>query len=214
MKYFGPELFKFLRELKKNNNRDWFQANKQRYEKDVRDPMLRFIDDFSPLLAKISKNFEGSMFRIYRDTRFARDKSPYKTHVAAHFRHVSGKNDVHAPGFYFHLEPGGVYMGAGLWQPDGPALKRVRDAMVAKPAAWKKAIAKIELGGESLKRPPRGYDPEHELAEDLKRKDFVMMEELGEKVALAPNFLDKYAATCRAAAPMCQFLTTALKLPF
>jgi uncharacterized protein (TIGR02453 family) len=212
--YFGPGLFSFLRELKKNNNRDWFAEHKKRYEEQAKEPMNRFIADFEPVLAKISKNFRGSQFRIYRDTRFAKDKSPYKTHVAAHFRHRATQNDVHAPGFYLHIEPGSVWMGAGLWHPDGPSLKKVRDAMVAKPAVWKKATTKLELHGDALKRPPRGYDPEHELAADLKRTDFVCMSELSEKVALAPDFLDRFAATCKQAAPLCRFLTTSLKLPF
>jgi uncharacterized protein (TIGR02453 family) len=212
--YFGPGLFSFLRELKKNNNRDWFAENKTRYEEVAKEPMARFIEDFAVKLGKISKNFVGSQFRIYRDTRFARDKSPYKTHVAAHFRHKATHNDVHAPGFYLHLEPGSVWMGAGLWHPDGPSLKKVRDAMVARPAAWKKATAKLELHGDSLKRPPRGYDPEHELVDDLKRVDFICMAELSEKVALAPDFADRFAKTCQAAAPLQQFLLGALRLPF
>src|SRR5262245_16529190 len=113
--YFKPALFKFLKDLAKNNNRPWFEENKARFERDVRDPLLSFIGDFASPLAKISKHYladprpsGGSMFRIYRDTRFAKDKSPYKTHVAAHFRHSAGK-DVHAPGFYVHLEPGQVF---------------------------------------------------------------------------------------------------------
>src|SRR5262249_17068758 len=103
--YFTPRLFAFLRELKANNSREWFQANKARYVEDVQQPMLRFIADFAAPLARISRNLEadprpvgGSMFRIHRDTRFARDKSPYKTHLAAHFRHRATTKDVHGPG--------------------------------------------------------------------------------------------------------------------
>ena len=108
--HFTPALFKFLRELNKNNTREWFQANKDRYETDVRNPMLGFIADFAPYLEGLSPQFVaeprrsgGSMFRIHRDTRFSKDKSPYKTHAAAQFGHARGK-DVHAPGFYLHLE--------------------------------------------------------------------------------------------------------------
>ena len=103
--HFTPRLFKFLRQLKRNNSRDWFQANKERYIADVQQPMLRFIADFAGPLAKISKQFDadprpvgGSMFRIHRDVRFSRDKSPYKTHVSAHFRHKATSKDVHGPG--------------------------------------------------------------------------------------------------------------------
>ena len=108
--YFNRAFFRFLEDLKKNNQREWFQANKQRYEDEVRHPAQQFISDFGPQLHKISRHFladprasGGSMFRIYRDTRFAKDKSPYKTHVGIQFRHKQGK-DVHAPGFYLHLE--------------------------------------------------------------------------------------------------------------
>ena len=102
--HFTPRLFKFLRDLKRNNERPWFQANKERYIADVQQPLLRFIADFATPLRKIAPAFDadprpsgGSMFRIYRDTRFAKDKSPYKTHVAAHFRHKQTSSDVHAP---------------------------------------------------------------------------------------------------------------------
>ena len=115
--------FEFLRDIAVHNDRDWFNANKQRYHDDVRDPLLRFVEGFAPRLAKINKNMladprpvGGSLFRIYRDTRFAKDKSPYKTHAGITFRHVDGR-DVHGPIFYLHLEPGSVFAAAGLWHP-------------------------------------------------------------------------------------------------
>ena len=138
--HFAPALFAFLRELRENNNREWFQANKGRYEADVRDPLLRFIADFALPLHELSTHFVadprpvgGSLFRIYRDVRFSKDKSPYKTQAAAHFRHERGK-DVHAPGFYLHLEPDDVFAGAGIWHPDMKSLTKIRDAIVANPA--------------------------------------------------------------------------------
>ena len=119
-------LFDFLRDLRDNNDREWFAANKGRYVTDVRDPMLGFIADFAAPLAEISPHFVadprangGSLFRIYRDTRFSRDKTPYKTNVGAHFRHAAGK-DAHAPGFYLHLEPGMCFAACGVWRPDRP----------------------------------------------------------------------------------------------
>src|SRR5262249_43032298 len=119
---FSPATFKFLRELEANNRREWFNANKERYLRDARDPMLEFIAAFAPRLRKISARFVadpspsgGSMFRIYRDTRFSKDKSPYKTHVAAHFQHASSGEEMMAPGFYVSLAPGECFMGAGLW---------------------------------------------------------------------------------------------------
>src|SRR5262249_13960156 len=142
--YFTPELFRFLRDLKRHNDRAWFQANKQRYEEYVRDPMLRFIAVVGPKLAAVSRHFVvdprpvgGPLFRLYRDPRFAADKSPYKTHVAAAFRHAS-RGEMSQPGFYVHLSPGESFAGAGLWHPDPAALAEVRNAIVAAPQQWKR----------------------------------------------------------------------------
>ena len=224
--YFTPALFKFLRDLKKNNNREWFQANKARYESDVRDPMLRFIADFAVPLRTISKHFVadprpmgGSLFRIYRDTRFSRDKSPYKTAAAAHFRHES-HGEVHGPGFYFHLEPGDVAAGGGIWQPDGDTLAKIRNAIVDHPDQWKRAVsgkafkAACELWGEKLARPPRGYDPEHPFIEDLMRKDFIALASFSEADACRAGFLDRVADLYRTTAPFMSFLTKAAGLKF
>ena len=182
MPQIQPALFEFLLELKKNNNRDWFAANKARYETVVRQPLLQFIADFAIRLPQISPKFVAdnrAMFRIQRDVRFSKDKSPYKIAAAVQFRHAVGK-DVHAPGFYLHLEPGEIFAGGGIWQPDGKALCKIREAIVTQPEAWLHASANdrfrqlFALGGESLKNPPRGFDPDHPLIADLKRKDFVV----------------------------------------
>ena len=222
--HFTPALFKFLRELNKNNTREWFQANKDRYETDVRNPLLGFIADFAPYLEEISPQFVaeprrsgGSMFRIHRDTRFSKDKSPYKTHAAAQFRHARGK-DVHAPGFYLHLEPRQVFAGTGLWRPDSATTKKIRDAIVAKPAAWKRArsgralLALCTFEGESLKRPPRGYDADHPLIEDIKRKDFLALAPFSQAEVCAGDFLQRFARFCRTVAPYTAFLTDAVDL--
>jgi len=224
--HFGPELFEFLTELKDNNDREWFKANRDRFRRDVQEPMLRFIADFSAPLAEISPHFladprpsGGSMFRIYRDTRFAKDKSPYKTHVAAQFRHRMGR-DVHAPGFYVHVEPGSVFVGAGIWHPDGKTLAAIRDTICDDPDGWRAAVsdpgftARHTLGGDSLKRAPRGYDPEHPLIDDLKRKDFVSFTELDVKQACSGEFLDEVATIFAAATPFVRFLTHAVGQEF
>ncbi len=145
---FSPEMFEFLSELKGNNTKEWFQANKERYRAEVQEPLLRFISEFADPLHAISPHFVadprpsgGSMFRIYRDVRFSKDKSPYKTHAAAQFRHAAGK-DAHAPGFYLHLEPGQVFVGAGSWHPASDALAAIRGAIVDKPARWTKIVGK------------------------------------------------------------------------
>jgi len=222
--HFSPALFTFLKELRRHNNREWFLANKGRYESDVREPLLRFIGDFAPHLHRISPHFVadarpvgGSMFRIYRDTRFARDKSPYKTVAAVQFRHEQG-GDVHTPGFYLHLEPGNVFGGAGLWHPDSGSLRRVREAIVEHPEKWKRATSGRSFGrdyrltGESLKRPPRGFDPEHPLIGDLRRKDFVATTSFTEEDACSPAFLTTYAKRAKFATEFMEFLTRAIDL--
>jgi len=224
--YFGPEFFEFLVELWANNNREWFRINNMRYESVVREPLLAFVSDFAVPLREISRYYVadprpvgGSIFRVYRDTRFSRDKTPYKTHAAAHFRHEASR-DAHAPGFYLHLEPGNVYGGAGIWQPDPESLRRVRDAIAANPVRWQGIVSDESLRtrgrfeGESLKRPPQGYDPNHPLIEDLKRKDFIYSTSFSEEDACAPGFIDLFSGACKAAAPYLEFLTTAIGLPW
>ncbi len=220
--HFRPELFRFLKELRAHNDREWFAARKGRYERDVRDPLLAFIRDVAGPLARISKQVVadprpvgGSLFRIYRDTRFAKDKSPFKTHAAAQFRHRAGK-DVHAPGFYLHLEPGAVFAGAGLWRPEPPALLAVRTAIAKRPTDWTRAVGgtafrrSCVLEGEVAKRPPRGFDTEHPRIDDIRRKDFVATRGFREKDALSEHFLETFVAFCRAAAPLNGFLCKAL----
>jgi uncharacterized protein (TIGR02453 family) len=213
--------FRFLRALARNNDRVWFNTNKDRYLAELRDPLLRFIAAFAPKLAKIHRDLVadpspsgGSLFRIYRDTRFARDKSPYKTTAGLYFAPPRGR-ESRGPGFYLHVEPGNVFMGAGIWRPEPDALKQIRDAIVAKPAAWKKAAKADPLDdGEKLARPPRGYDPAHPLVEDLKRKSFTTTHSFSEAQASAANFADRYAAACRGAVPLMRFLAGAVGEPW
>jgi uncharacterized protein (TIGR02453 family) len=219
-RHFSPELFRFLRQLAKNNSRAWFEENRERYETVLRGPCLRFISDVGPLLARVSRRIVadprpsgGSLFRIYRDTRFSKDKSPYKTHAGMYFP-VRGGKDVHTPGFYLHLEPGACFAAAGLWHPDSAALARVRDAIVARPAEWKKARAGLSLEGDRLRRPPRGYDANHPFIEDLKRKDFISSVQLSDKEVTGPRFLSIFAATCGKMSALPRFLAAALELPW
>ncbi len=226
MATFSPALFSFLKALKTNNNRDWFKANKGRYESSLKDPALAFITAFGPRLQKISPHFladarasGGSLFRIYRDTRFAKDKTPYKTNTGLHFRHEVGK-DAHAPGFYLHLEPGNCFVGAGIWRPDTASARKIREAIAADPKGWKRAAfgkrmtEKFSLAGESLKRPPAGFDKEHPFIEDLKRKDFIASTKLSQKQVTAADFGKDLAALCKKGAPLVSFLCGALELPF
>lgn len=223
---FDPSIFQFLEELADNNNRPWFQANKARYEHDVLGPSLAFIRAFAPRLKKISPYFVasdrrigGSLMRVYRDTRFARDKTPYKTNVGIQFRHEFGK-DVHAPGFYVHIAPGECFLALGVWRPDAASLALVRQAIVDHPDRWKRARndrkfrARMQLDGDSLKTPPRGFPPDHPLIEDLKRTDFIGLEELSEQDVLQPGYIDAVAASFAASRPFIRFLCDALRVPF
>ena len=224
--HFTPDFFKFLRQLKRHNNREWFQANKHRYERDVRDPFLKFIEDFQPLLHKISPHFiadprrsGGSLLRIYRDLRFRPDADPYKTMAAARFPHVAWKQTT-APGFYLHLESGTSFIAGGLWHPEPEPRNTIREAIVKESAQWKKIVsgkkfkANCELSGEVMKRMPPGYDPEHPLAQDLKRKDFITFTSFTDQQVCAPDFLDRVTHFVEAVAPFMEFLTRALGLPW
>ncbi len=130
---FSPELFGFLRELAKHNEREWFNANKARYEQQVKEPALAFVEDMGYRLPQVAPQLTAdkrSLFRIYRDTRFSKDKTPYKTHVGIYFRHARSA-EADTAGLYLHLEPGHAFLGAGIWHPATPGLKRIRDALVA-----------------------------------------------------------------------------------
>ena len=144
-RYFTPKLFAFLKDLAENNDRDWFKAHQDLYEQHVREPALDFINDFAVPLKKISPHFVadsrtvgGSLFRIQRDTRFSKDKTPYKLNTGMQFRHIAGK-DAHAPGFYVHLQPGECFMGVGLWRPESKVAYAIRQHIDENQAAWKRA---------------------------------------------------------------------------
>lgn len=219
------DLFRFLEELKANNDRIWFKSNQARFEQTVREPLLAFIAAFEEPLANISSSMlaiarksGGSMFRIHRDTRFSKDKSPYKTWAAVQFRHEAGR-DAHAPCYYLHLAPGDVFVGAGIWHPDRAALDAIRVLIDEKPAKWVKArdavlLAGWDLEGDALKRIPRGYAAEHPLADDLRRKDFIAVRRLSEQDVVQSGFLQRYTDLCREPIELMKFLTEALGLPF
>jgi len=224
---FPKDFFAFFRELKAHNERPWFEANKERFRESVQAPMSQFIAAMAPRLSRISKRFTadprpngGSMFRIYRDVRFSKDKRPYKEHAACHFRHSLGK-DVHAPGFYMHFAPGEVFFGGGLWMPPPESLAKIRDAIAAKSSGWKKVLEDRNFAkrfdgvkGEGLVRPPRGFDPEHPYIEDIKRKSFYAMHEADQKLAASPALVDEVADTFVALSPLMKFLCTSLGVPY
>lgn len=237
--YFSPATFRFLRALARNNSKEWFAAHKAEYEREVRGPCLAFIADMAAPLARISpqltasaKPVGGSLFRLHRDTRFSADKSPYKTHVGINFFHAATKDvargaaanaafgRLDAPGCYLHLEPGECFLGGGLWHPQPESLKRIRAYLLNNPASWQQATRSkaftnaFALGGDSLQRPPAGFDPQHPLITDLKRKDFIASSTLSEDEVCSAGFLKLCVGRYEKLGPLLDWLCGALDLEF
>ncbi len=224
---FDNNLPKFFRDLSKNNNKDWFTTNKDRFEREVQTPMLEFVTAMQPRLGKISKHIQavpkksgGSLSRIYRDTRFSKDKKPYNTYMAMRFFHETGPKES-APRFYIHVDGDRAGIAAGCWHPDSAALTGIRTAIIEDPGAWtrarddkKQAAAWDGLSGDSLKRPPRGFDPEHPHIEDIKRKDFILYSPLTLKEFTAPDFIDRAEVMFKAARPLMRFVAGALDVAY
>ena len=226
MSYFSDKSFGFLRGLARNNNREWFLKHKHEYEAQVRAPFLRLLQDLQPDLAAISTQYRadprpvnGSLFRIHRDTRFANDKTPYKTHAGARLFHQRHR-ELDTPSFYIHVQPGHCFVGAGLWHPEAPTLRRIRQFIADNPGAWRKAVhspafrRRFALGGESLLRPPRGFPPEHPLIEDLKRKSFVGSVALADETVLGPGLRRSIASALAGLAPLVDYLCASLDVEF
>jgi len=220
---FGPDFFRFLRELASHNDRSWFVANKSRYDQHVQSPSLAFVRAVGPKLGSLSRHLVadarpvgGSVMRIYRDVRFAKDKSPYKTHVGIHFMHEGGKDsEAHLPGFFLHLAPGDSWVYAGMWQPETAALERIRRAIVDRSADWRKVRAAVpEIEGESLKRPPPGFDPDHPLLEDLKRKGFTAGLSIRDADVTRNDFPDRFVALSKSLNPLNRFLAKAVRIEY
>ena len=224
--HFDPDLFAFLGDLKANNNREWFNEHKARYEASMREPALAFIRAMGPMLWSISPHFlasdkrsGGSLMRIYRDTRFSKEKRPYKLNLGVQFRHEMGK-DVHTPGFYFHIDAEEIFLGVGVWRPDGDAIKKIRARIDSERDAWRSVIEDeaftrvFRLGGESLKRPPRGYAKDHPLIEDIKRTSFIAVCNMEAEQTLAPGLPEKVFERFEAASGLARFLCDALGVPF
>jgi len=217
---FTPETMAFLHRLAQNNNRDWFNANKVEFERVAVTPALDLIEAIAAPLAKISPHFlcipkrvGGSLFRIQRDTRFAHDKRPYKTNLGLHFRHEA-EFDVHAPGYYLHIGIDECFIACGVWHPERPALNRIRQAIVEEPAKWasiRRALqrdGRFAFWGESLKRLPTDIPvpADHPWTEDIRRKDFILLQPIEEGVLYSPDLLDFLCESYAAATPLMRFL--------
>jgi uncharacterized protein (TIGR02453 family) len=216
---FPKEGIAFLKQLKSNNNREWFKSHKSEYEDFVKLPMQSFIASLKPKMAKIAPeidvNPKKSMFRIYRDTRFSKNKQPYKTHVAAVF-HLRG-NWQKSAGYYVHIEPGGIYVGGGIYMPDSEQMKKIRRAIADNPkeflaivgnASFSKKFGTLE--GEKLQRVPLGFPKDHMMAEWLKYKSFYTGVEWEEKECYTPKFIDKVVGVYKDLLPLVRFLNSAL----
>lgn len=225
--YFSDKSLKFLRALARHNEKPWFEAHRKDYEAHVRQPFLRLIGDLQPDLAAISPHFRadtrtvgGSLFRIHRDARFSNDKSPYKTWQGARLFHER-RRETAAPSFYVHLQPGGSFVGAGLWHPESDTQRKVRQFIVDNPGSWKAAAHASRLRktfefetSEMLVRPPRGFDPQFEFIDDLKHRNWVFWRALDDATMTGPTLHRTIAGDLAALAPFVDYLCAALDLEF
>lgn len=216
---FPREGIRFLKRLRKNNNRIWFNEHKSEYEDFVKLPMQSFVAELRPHIAKFAPEIEvhprRSMFRIYRDTRFSKDKTPYKTHVAAVF-HVKGRWQDSA-GYYVHIEPRTVYAGGGVYMPNGDQLRRLRRAIADRAGEFRSIVRNRTfqrhfegIEGEKLQRVPQGFRATHPMAEWLKHKQFYTGAEWDEKECYSRNFVKKVVKAYKDLYSFIRFLNEAL----
>lgn len=221
-----PKLFKFLGELTANNDRDWFNENKPRFQAEVQEPALELIDQLvkplarsAPMLRVVTKKSGGSLMRIYRDTRFSKNKQPYKTNVGISLRHDADQ-DIHAPGVYIHLAADECFIGAGCWRPERNTLAAIRASIDEDPKAWLKArdnkpMRKLyDLSGESLKTSPRDYAKDHAMIEDLRRIDFILVAPLTRKQLCSDDCVKVLVDHIKAAKPMMRWICDAIGVPY
>jgi len=225
--YFTDKTFKFLRSLARNNNREWFHARKADYDTHVRASFQALLTDLQPDLRTVSPHFRaepksvgGSLFRIQRDTRFANDKSPYKAWQGARLFHERSR-ELEAPSFYLHLQPGNCFVGAGLWHPQPESLRRIRQFIFDNPGSWKAAAhapafrRRYDLDdADKLVRNPRGFPPDFECIDDLRRRNFVAFRNIDDGVMLGPKLRQTLAKDLQALAPFVDYLCASLDLEF
>ncbi len=225
--YFSNKTFRFLQALARNNEREWFHAHKADYETHVREPFQRLLTDLQPDLAAVSLHYRadpktvgGSLFRIHRDTRFSRNKAPYKSWQGARLFHERFR-ETPAPSWYIHLQPGNCFVAAGIWRPESPALRQLRQFIVDNPASWEKAAhapafrRRYRLGGEDmLVRPPRGFPADFPFIEDLRRRNFIALRDIPDSVVTGTRLRQVLARDLQATAPFMDYLCAALDLEF
>jgi uncharacterized protein (TIGR02453 family) len=227
---FRPAALTFLRALKKNNRREWFEANRATFERDIKEPMKAFVEELDVKFATLAPEFVGdpktSLFRIYRDIRFSADKSPYKTHAAFWIFHRApgrgvGQTVDGGAGFYFHLEPDASIVAGGLWMPPRPKLQLVRDAIADDPKAWESVVMHRaftrRFGGLNeddpgvlLKRLPRGYDPGHPAEQWLRFNSFTVSRDLSNDDVISPKLAAMVMKDFTAMLPFVRWINRAL----
>lgn len=216
----SKETIDFLKKLAKNNEREWFQANKKAFDA-AQDNMTAFAGYMIGEIGKFDDAVAGldpktCVFRIYRDTRFAKDKSPYKTNLGAYI--APGGRKSMQPGYYFHLEPGKSFVAGGKHIPDGPELLKIRTAIAENTPEFLKVVEKKSfaeafgrLAGDALKNPPKGFDPEHKAIEYLKLKEYMAWTEFkDDKILLADEFPKQLVKLAKEMWPLVAFLRRAL----
>jgi uncharacterized protein (TIGR02453 family) len=216
---FAPEAIEFLRELKNNNDREWFTPRKAIYEERLRLPMIELVRAIHGEMLSFAPEYVGEparcVFRIYRDTRFSKDKTPYKTHIAASF--FRNGLDKRGAGYYLGISPEDIHVGGGLYAPEPDVLLAVRRLIADDFGAFRKTfeaprIARLagEIQGESMTRPPKGFDPEHPAVEHLKRKQHHFMVRLEPELATTSKLLAEVVKRFEAMTPLVRFLDSAL----
>ena len=220
---FPKEGIDFLKKLKKNNNRSWFQKHKQVYDEGVKFPMQCLIASLSERMSDIAPEIEfnpkKSIFRIYRDIRFSKNKAPYKTSIAASFNWRGLKGPVDAPGLYLHVEPGGVFIGGGVYMPAGDQIKAFRKSMIDRPEEFLGVVQsrrfRREFGsiqGEKLQKAPLGFPRDHLMIEHLKHKQFYVGKEYDdESISMKPGFANTVARVFEDAMPLVRWLAASMR---
>jgi uncharacterized protein (TIGR02453 family) len=217
---FGPDALKFLRALKRNNRREWFQPRKDQYDSVVRAPMEAVVErlaiDMRAFAPEVVVDPKKAIFRIYRDTRFSDDKTPYKTNIAASFG-WRGLPRHEGAGLYFQLSHEDVWIGGGMYAPPTPLIQKVREHIAANhrrlrsivdSASFKRTVGGLE--GEKLQRVPRGFPPDHPAAEYLRHRQFLAGRELPSAIASTPKFYPALVETFRVIVPLVRFLNEPL----
>ncbi len=218
---FEPEARQFLRDLRANNNREWFQARKAEYERHLRGPLLELVEDLGASLADYAPGYlrdpRKSVYRIYRDTRFSKSKLPYKTHAAAVFPPI-GLERHSGAGFYFHFSPEELLVGGGVYAPGTPELLRIREQIAADPEEFRAILADKAFGqafpgleGEKLKRTPRGFPRDHPAADLLVYKQFLSGTTFSSDEIEKPSISGLLDRHFRIIAPLLEYLNRPLR---